>query len=266
MPSTVGSTVPSVVDESDQESDQDFDLFGEEAENASADFQNNLRQRADLARREKLAQLPPPSQRTCAQNRTSYVLSGRRLQPTKLAHVFTVEECELVLSGVVDYVDRHGGLQTARHEKFATTDVAVSDLSLPLGPSLGDSRRTVGDAVLEWVLERILAPMAAATNFQTQHLRLKDLFVVCYCGDSSSQAEQNVNRYPIPSRQASLAIHSDGCLLSFSLLLNHHDSFRGGGTFFKATGRTHLVEQGGLLMHDAGLERECPRPLIAGNI
>lgn len=247
-----------------EEADQDLDLFGEETDTASADFQNNLRRRADLARREKLAQLPTPSRRTCAQNRTAYVLSGHRLQPTKVSHVLAPEECELVLAGVVAYVGRQGGLQTARHEKFATTDVAVSDLSLALGPSPGDSAGTVGGVVLEWVSDRILRRMAEATNFQPHNLGLKDLFVVCYCGNSPGP-ERHAARYPIPSKQASLAIHSDGCLLSFSLLLNDHESFQGGGTYFRATGQTYLVERGGLLMHDAGLEREWNPRLIADN-
>lgn len=234
-----------------EDADEDIDLFGEEVDSAAADVRKSLQHRAELARREKLAQLPPPSQRTCAHNRTAYVLSGQRLQPTKVPHVCSVEECELVLGAVVDYVTRQGGLQTERHEKFATTDVPVTDLST----SSGDAGRTVGDAVLQWVSDRVLSQMARATSFRPQDLGLKDLFVVCY-GGRQGQLNRSVAQYPIPSKQASLAIHSDGCLLSFSLLLNHHEAFAGGGTFFKATGETFHVQQGGLLMHDAGLERE----------
>lgn len=240
---------------STEESDDDADLFGEEDDTATDDLRRALHQRADLVRREKLAQLPPPSQRTCAQNRVAYVLSGQRLQPTKVAHVFSVEECELIIAAVVDYVEKQGGLQTNRHEKFATTDVPVSSLSLPLSRDARDAEKTVGDAVLEWVTKRILTRVAASTGFRSQDIGLKDLFVVCYHG-KQPKADQDVKRYAIPSKQASLAIHSDGCLLSFSLLLNHHNAFEGGGTFFKRMGQTFHVEQGGLLMHDAGLERE----------
>lgn len=236
--------------------DNDVDLFGDdEDDTATSDLHLALRQRAEVARREKLAQLPPPSQRTCAQNRMAYVLSGKRLQPTKVAHVFSVEECELIIAAVVDYVEKQGGLQTDRHEKFATTDVPVSSLSLPVSRDSGDTGNTVGDAVFQWVKERVLSPVAESTGFGSQDIGLKDLFVVCYHG-KQPKADQKVKRYPIPSKQASLAIHSDGCLLSFSLLLNHQDAFDGGGTFFKGTGQTFHVEQGGLLMHDAGLERE----------
>lgn len=252
---------PSAPSPSTEESDDDdVDLFGDDDNTASLEFQKVLHQRAELVRREKLAQLPPPPQRTCAQNRMAYVLSGQRLQPTKVAHVFSVDECELVIAAVVDYVETQGGLQTNRHEKFATTDVPASSLSLPLRHDAGDAGKTAGDVVLGWVSERVLVPMAEATGFNPQDIGLKDLFVVCYHG-RQPVADQEVKRYPIPSKQASLAIHSDGCLLSFSLLLNHHHAFEGGGTFFKATGQIFHVEQGGLLMHDAGLERGSHPPL-----
>lgn len=243
--------------EASDDGDDDVDLFGDEDDTATNDLHLALRQRAELARREKLAQLPPPGQRTCAQNRMAYVLSGNRLQPTKVAHVLSVEECELIIAAVVDYVEKQGGLQTDRHEKFATTDAPVSSLSLPVSRDAGDAGKTVGDAVYEWVVERVLGHVAESTGFRAQDIGLKDLFVVCYHG-KQPKADQKV--YPIPSKQASLAIHSDGCLLSFSLLLNHEDAFNGGGTFFKGTGQTFHVEQGGLLMHDAGLERESSSP------
>lgn len=261
----------------EEDSDEDsLNLFGDdtEADTVSAEFQKSLRaQRAEVARRERLAALPAPAQRTCTQNRTAYVLS-RRLRPTRLAGVLAADECELVLAAVVDYVGRRGGLRTERHKRFATTDVPVSDLSLALPPPMAARPRgtgqTVGEAVLGWVTDRVLGPMARATGFRPRDLGLKDLFVVCYCGQEEQQqqppAGQGVALYPIPSKQASLAIHSDGCLLSFSLLLNSHHAFEGGGTYFKATGETFRVEQGGLLMHDAGLERECSLSDFAGNV
>ncbi|CAN8100808.1 unnamed protein product [Discula destructiva] len=234
------------------ESDEDFDLFSDDVDPHDLEIQRTLQQRAELARREKLAQLPAPSRRTCAQNRTAYVLSGRRLQPTKTSEVFTVQECEHVMVAVVDFVHSQGGLHTERHEAFATTDVPVSSLTLPSQfPDMPDI--ATGDAVQQRVSERVLGPLAEATGFSPHHLGLKDLFVVCYRGKCSTP-EQQVKQYPIPSQQASLAIHSDGCLLSFSLLLNHSDAFEGGGTFFKGTGQTFHLKQGGLLMHDAGLE------------
>lgn len=243
--------------------DDDFDLFGDDPDTDTNDGTRLwLQQRAETARREKLAQLPPPSRRTCAQNRSAYVLSGRRLRPTRVDGVFSDQECELVIDAVVEYTRRRGGLQTGRHESFATTDVPVSDLSLAVPAAVkaadaGDKKaKTVGCMVQEWVAQRVLSRIASTTGFRREDLGLKDLFVVCYCGSETSPAEEdgaNI-RYPIPSKQASLAIHTDGCLMSFSLLLNHHGSFHGGGTFFKATGETFRLEQGGLLMHDAGLE------------
>lgn len=268
----------------EEDSDDSFDLFGDHVDTAAADLQREDRQqRAELARREKLARLPPPARRTCAQNRVAYVLSGQqqRLQPTTLPRVLSADECELVLAAVVDYVGRRGGLQTERHEKFATTDVPVADLdldlslarlpphgscALPSAVTAAGGRTTAADAVLGWATDRIVGPMAAATGFRPQDLGLKDLFVVCYCGPQEQEEQQQHQpatagqsgglRYPIPSKQASLAIHSDGCLLSFSLLLNHHAAFEGGGTYFKATGETFRVKQGDVLVHDAGLERE----------
>lgn len=260
----VGSTpgAPSSPDHSDSEAE--FDLFEDDADSASADFRQQLLDRADQARRAKLAELPPSSERTCAHNRVAYILtSAQRLQPTILGNIFSVQDCELVLNSVADYVQRRGGLQTDRHEKFATTDVPVSELTQQFDDASVLGKKTVGDVIQEWVSERILTRMASAAGFGPQDLGLKDLFVVCYAGseESSSRKQVDVPVYPIPSRQASLSLHSDGCLLSFSLLLNHHDAFEGGGTFFKGSGETFRVEQGALLMHDAGLERKyCSKP------
>lgn len=255
----------SSVDHSDSE--EDFDLFNDDADSASsADFKQRLRDRADQARRAKLAELPPFPERTCAQNRMAYVLTpAQRLQPTILGDIFSIQDCELVLDSVADYVRRQGGLQTDRHEMFATTDVPVSELTQQpdddaASNSVPGKKKTVGDVIQEWVVERILYRMASAAGLRHQDLGLKDLFVVCYAGseDEVTAAGKRVGLpvYPIPSKQASLSLHSDGCLLSFSLLLNHHDAFEGGGTFFKGSGKTFRVEQGGLLMHDAGLERK----------
>lgn len=267
------SGVPSSPNQSDSE--QDFDLFDDNdahSTSSSPDFKQRLRDRADQARRAKLAELPPFPERTCAQHRVAYMLTpSQRLQPTILADIFSVRECELVLGSVVEYVRRRGGLQTDRHEKFATTDVPVSELTQDFDDGadeddaavsvLATKKKAVGDVIQEWVVKRILARMAGAAGFRHQDLGLKDLFVVCYAGsnDETTATRKRVADtpvYPIPSKQASLSLHSDGCLLSFSLLLNHHDAFEGGGTFFKGSGKTFCVEQGGLLMHDAGLERK----------
>lgn len=248
-------------------SEEDFDLFDDDADSASlADFRQRLRDRADQTRRAKLAELPPFSERTCAQNRVAYILTpAQRLQPTILADIFSIQDCEFVLDSIVDYVRRQGGLQTDRHEKFATTDVPVSELTQQSddnddAASVLGKKKTVGDVIQEWVVERILNRMASAAGLRPQDLGLKDLFVVCYAGSDdeapATSKRVDVPVYPIPSKQTSLSLHSDGCLLSFSLLLNHHNAFKGGGTYFKGSGKTFRVEQGGLLMHDAGLERE----------
>ncbi|POS71887.1 hypothetical protein DHEL01_v209715 [Diaporthe helianthi] len=269
MPRT--GSAPSAHSPNYQDSEEDFDLFGDDdADPTSADFRQQLQDRADQARRAKLASLPPlHSQRTCAQNRTAYILNpAQRLQPTILAKIFSVQECETVLNSVVGYVQRQGGLQTDRHEKFATTDVPVSELTEQFeddDSALG--KNPVGDVIQEWVAQRILTRMASAAGFRPQDLGLKDLFVVCYAAAGTDEGPANIAArkradvpvYPIPSKQASLSLHSDGCLLSFSLLLNHHDAFEGGGTFFKGSGETFCVEQGGLLMHDAGLEHAGAR-------
>lgn len=255
-PSALAVTQCPAPSTSTDETEDDVDLFGDDFDPASMDLQEGVRERADFARREKLAQLPVPSQRTCTQNRMAYVLSGQRLQPTQTASVFTRQQCEHTIAAVVDFVQSHGGLHTERHEAFATTDVPVASLSLPWirRPPDGAALST-GDALRQLVVEAVLLPLAEATGFPAHHLGLQDLFIVCYRA-AHSTSEQLRMQYPIPSKQASLAIHSDGCLLSFSLLLNHHDAFQGGGTFFKRSGQTFQLEQGGLLVHDAGLERE----------
>ncbi|KAI3393575.1 hypothetical protein diail_3924 [Diaporthe ilicicola] len=255
----IGSAPGALSSRDHSETEEDFDLFGDDADSASADLTQQLRDRADQARRAKLAGLPPFPERTCAQNRMAYVLTpAQRLQPIILPDIFSVQDCELVLNSVADYVQRQGGLQTDRHERFATTDVPVSELTQQFDDASSvPGKKTVGDVIQEWVLERILTRMASAAGLRPRDLGLKDLFVVCYAGadeEATARKQVDVPVYPIPSKQASLSLHSDGCLLSFSLLLNHHDAFEGGGTFFKGSGETFRVEQGGLLMHDAGLE------------
>ena len=63
--------------------------------------------------------------------------------------------------------------------------------------------------------------------------------------------------------QSGLALHCDGSLLSFNLLLNNPGDFEGGGTFFETSGETHHLARGDALLH-CGKLRHAGAPVLHG--
>lgn len=228
-------------DESSDTGEDDFDLFSSDSDNEGPTFNisNDIR---NVARIHALAALPPLDQRSSAQARSAYVLNQQLLQPTVLRRVFSAVDCATVIDAVVEYSRTRGRLHTDRHERFPTTDVAVAELTMK-------ARALIDDLVST----RILSTMATATGFDKAHLGLKDLFVVCYASQRPMSGDV-VHQALIESSQNSLPLHRDGCLLSFSLLLNKPSAFSGGGTYFKHVDETVLLEQGDALIHDSRLE------------
>ena len=119
-----------------------------------------------------------------------------------------------------DAIAQRGGWDTERHGAYPTTDIAVGAL-----PS------AVAERAVAEVQRRIVAPAAVARGFQAEHLTCRDLFFVKY--------------EFAPGQQSGLARHTDGSVISFNVLLNHHDEFDGGGTHFTHLGRALQIEQGG---------------------
>ncbi|KEI37286.1 uncharacterized protein L969DRAFT_192498 [Mixia osmundae IAM 14324] len=180
-------------------------------------------------RAKKLASLPQPGQRTSAQARQAYLLSGKpteRLCPCIVDRLLTISECGEIIAIVSSYVGANAW-STKRHEAFRTTDVAVADL-----PN--------AHIIEHYVRDRIVPELLRRTGSDLQ-LFTKDLFVA---------------RYDAAGAQAGLQEHRDGCLLSFSLLLNESNSFIGGGTHFSELNQTFQPSQGSALLHDAKLLHE----------
>ena len=48
-------------------------------------------------------------------------------------------------------------------------------------------------------------------------------------------------------------MHTDGCLVSFNVLLNSHADFEGGGTLFEGIEKPVQIQQGDCVIHDAHL-------------
>jgi hypothetical protein len=128
---------------------------------------------------------------------------------------------------VADADDALGtGWTAGRHADFSTTDLPVSALS------------TRAQAwVRRAVRERVLGLFAKRAGLDPADLFLKDLFLVLY------DATQ-------PGAQTSLALHRDGCLFSFNVLINEAADFTGGGTVFPALGAVRAA-RGDCVIHDA---------------
>jgi hypothetical protein len=172
-------------------------------------------------------------------------LAARRVREcvVQVGACFGADECERVLEALrralrradlpVEAADAQAadapfgaGWTKGRHADFPTTDLPVSALS-PRAQAW--VRRTVR--------ERVLALFAARAELDLADLFLKDLFLVLY--DATR-----------PGAQTSLALHRDGCLFSFNVLLNEAADFTGGGTVFPALGAVRGA-RGDCIIHDA---------------
>jgi hypothetical protein len=177
-------------------------------------------------------------------------LAARRVRErvVQVRACFGVDECERVLEAlrralrrgarareasdagggdVADADDVLGtGWTAGRHADFSTADLPVSALS------------TRAQAwVRRAVRERVLGLFAARAGLDPADLFLKDLFLVLY--DATR-----------PGAQTSLALHRDGCLFSFNVLINEAADFTGGGTVFPALGAVRAA-RGDCVIHDA---------------
>jgi hypothetical protein len=163
-------------------------------------------------------------ERTPEDRRFLYLTGSRnRAAPHSDERAVSVDECNQILAATENYAAIHGW-SCSRHSSYPTTDIPLKDLQ-----SIA--------ALTATLQERILGRIAKRFGFIDGDLTLMDAFVVKYAHDM----------------QRGLEKHTDGCLLSFNVLLNPSDDFTGGGTWFDLpTGpRTVLPRQGDLVMHDA---------------
>ncbi|KAI8921643.1 hypothetical protein BC831DRAFT_476196 [Entophlyctis helioformis] len=205
-------------------SSDELDLF---ADPTQEELAINAQRRADSLAAQQAARSAPAH--TTEQRRRAYLMSGpaKRNKLHWLPHVWSADECARIALAVNSHTapvaastsasHGHGraggrdpsGWTTDRHDSFPTTDVPVADLQPDLAAFIVSS-----------LTDRVLGPAAAATGFLPSDLVFLDLFIVLYDADHGGQR--------------SLDEHTDGCLLSFNVLINAPSDFTGGGTFFSS--------------------------------
>ncbi|OMJ19386.1 Procollagen-lysine,2-oxoglutarate 5-dioxygenase 3 [Smittium culicis] len=118
------------------------------------------------------------------------------------------------------------GWYSSRHSVFQTVDFPVSKLS----PQLQNLIHSKLNSFVKTII-------SDKTGINPDFLIYRDLFVVKYSVDS----------------QKGLRLHSDGCLISFNILLNSSEDFVAGGTYFEKFDTVFQGKQGFALVHDSTL-------------
>ncbi|OMJ16868.1 Procollagen-lysine,2-oxoglutarate 5-dioxygenase 2 [Smittium culicis] len=118
------------------------------------------------------------------------------------------------------------GWYSSRHSVFQTVDFPVDKLS----PQVQNLIHSKLDSFVKTII-------SDKTGISPDFLIYRDLFIVKYSADS----------------QKGLRLHSDGCLVSFNILLNSSEDFVGGGTYFEKFDSVFQGKQGFALIHDSTL-------------
>eukprot|EP00928_Gymnodinium_smaydae_P055480 TRINITY_DN39003_c0_g1_i1.p1 TRINITY_DN39003_c0_g1~~TRINITY_DN39003_c0_g1_i1.p1 ORF type:complete len:408 (+),score=68.68 TRINITY_DN39003_c0_g1_i1:138-1226(+) len=169
---------------------------------------------------------------------------GHLRQVYTLERVWTSEECSNVLLAVREEVARRanqsGGWTTDRHAAYATTDLPSSEVPL------------VDSWVRASLRNKVLARLAVRHGWlpsDGSRLVFRDLFFVWYSAS--------------PGAQAGLALHRDGSIISFNILLNDPADFDGGGTYIEVDDCTYSISQGDCFVHSGKL-RHGGHPVTRG--
>ncbi|CAG8523254.1 11689_t:CDS:2 [Funneliformis mosseae] len=219
----------------------EFDLFSEFTEEEEA-FYASIANQFEIKRRECLAKLPSNSlDRTPEQSRLFYKISRdlTQRQPYILPGILNQEECNMILEKVLNHVSSSipndtnetvkrnvEGWTTSRHSAYPTTDIPCS--SIP----------TLNNFIRDILHSRVITKISVNAGFKSSNeLDFKDLFFVKYEAKEGEQSE--------------LKLHSDGCLISFNILLNMRNEFEGGGTYFSFNEKLYEIEMGDCLVHDS---------------
>eukprot|EP00158_Paraphelidium_tribonemae_P007953 Partr_v1_DN28407_c0_g1_i1_m41195 putative P4Hc len=128
-----------------------------------------------------------------------------------------------------EYFQSFTAWKTDRHSSYATRDTAVEAIDCDL----------VKGAIQE-LCKRAVHAISEMFHFHEGDLEMLDAFVISY--DASLEGADH------------LEMHTDGCLISFNLLLNPSHQFESGGTLFKLDNRLIRSQQGDLIVHDSKQE------------
>ncbi|KAG7393610.1 hypothetical protein PHYPSEUDO_007447 [Phytophthora pseudosyringae] len=159
------------------------------------------------------------------------------LEPSVFPNIWTLEETTLVCSEV-NRVAAEQGWCKERHASYQTTDMPCHQVA-----ALNSwVRSTLADRLFPQIAKRYKLP-------KTQRLLFRDLFFVKYEARHGERSQ--------------LALHRDGSVLSFNVLLNSADDFTGGGTYFDGTKRTVHIAQGDAAVH-SGKVLHAGAPVLTG--
>uniref|UniRef100_H3GJ77 Fe2OG dioxygenase domain-containing protein n=1 Tax=Phytophthora ramorum TaxID=164328 RepID=H3GJ77_PHYRM len=159
------------------------------------------------------------------------------LEPSVFANIWTLEESTLI-SDEVNLLAAEQGWCKERHASYQTTDMPCHHVA-----GLNSwVRATLADRLFPQIAKRYKLP-------KNQRLLFRDLFFVKYEARNGERSE--------------LALHRDGSVLSFNVLLNSADDFTGGGTYFDATKRTVHITQGDAAVH-SGKVLHAGAPVLSG--
>lgn len=165
--------------------------------------------------------------------------------------VWSVEECQRVLVAVQAAQAAAGGWTEERHAAYATTDLpckAVPEVDAWVQSSLASKVFPLLARRHGW-LPVGQEGRSGREGGDGARLAFRDLFFVKYSAE--------------PGRQAGLALHRDGSVISFNVLLNGPDNFVGGGTYIEADDRVYHIGQGDCFVH-SGKMRHGGHPVTHG--
>lgn len=199
-------------------------------------------------------------------------------QAYSLEGVWSVAECNNVLAAVISAASAPAaklaeagncsladGWTTERHAAYATTDLPCSAVPAVDAWVRSSLRARVFPRLAvrhSWLPGGCIAEANAADGpvgvravdsqlceAHGARLTFRDLFFVRY---SAAAGCQN-----------GLALHRDGSIISFNILLNDPASFEGGGTYIEADQRTYQIGQGDCFVHSGKL-RHGGSPVTSG--
>ncbi|OMH82206.1 Procollagen-lysine,2-oxoglutarate 5-dioxygenase 1 [Zancudomyces culisetae] len=167
----------------------------------------------------------------------------RNAEPILVENVFKEDECQSVIHDAICVANTNlkehqrgldneslteEGWYSSRHSSFPTTDVPVN--KLPKGTQ---------ELIYERIDEKVFPIVSQLTHIDRDFLIFRDVFIIKYSKEG----------------QKGLVLHTDGCLVSFNILLNPKTDFEGGGTYFKLFDRAyHPNNIGDAIVHDARME------------
>ncbi|KAI9244127.1 hypothetical protein BDA99DRAFT_544158 [Phascolomyces articulosus] len=212
--------------------EQDFNPFDDFSSDEEI-LNNERRTQMQSTMESKLEKLAnDPVERTMQENRL--VFNHRRLGafqvPQKIQQLFSREECNAILEQCRAIRNEW---TTARHSAFPTTDIPIRKEE---DEDVVNNNNNKLGYLIDRLHERLFPQLASYYGFHpTRDLDFRDIFIVKYASDA----------------QRGLKLHTDGCLMSFNVLISHQDDFQGGGTYFESIDKDVQLVQGDCVFHDA---------------